>query len=195
MANDAGNVVVGANGKVWVAEIDATAPDDVTTNMDNIAGWTEMGFISEDGATFTEGKDITDVGAWQSFYPIRRIVTGRNVQVSFALREWKRATVEFALGGVVAPNGVGEFTYTPPSPDDLTEKSVVLEWFDGTKSYRIYMPRGIVSDNVETNLVRTGAADLPVTFSATDPGTDELGDPISIYTLFTDDPSFEFASS
>ena len=194
MANDAGNVVVGSNGKVWVAEIDATAPDDVATSMDSISGWTEMGFISEDGATFTEGKDITDILAWQSFYPIRRIITARNITVSFALREWKRATVEFALGGTVATNGA-EFTYSPPSPEDLTEKSLVLEWFDGDKSYRVYMPRGIVSENVETNLVRTGAADLPVTFAATDPGTDELGDPLDIYTMFTDDPSFEFASS
>lgn len=194
MANEAANVVVGSNGKVWVAEIDATAPDDVASAMDDIAGWTEMGFISEEGATFTEGKEITDILAWQSFYQIRRIVNARNVTVAFALREWKRATVEFALGGTVADNG-GEFVYTPPSPEELSEKSLVLEWFDGDKSYRLYMPRGIVSENVETTLTRTAAADLPVTFAATDPGADELGDPIPIYTLFTDDPSFEFASS
>lgn len=190
MGNDASQVVVGANGKVWVAPSDATGPDDVGTAMDTLTGWIDLGFVSEDGATFTEGKDITDIGAWQSFYPIRKIVTGRTATVSFALRQWSKDTVEFALGGSVVENGLDEFTYTPPSPEELDERSVALEWFDGTKSYRLYIPKGIVSDNVETNLVRTSAADLPVTFAATDPGVDESGDALPAYTLFTDDPSF-----
>ena len=183
MANEAANVVVGANGSVFVADLEATAPDDVGTPLGS--EWTEMGFISEDGATFTEGKDVTDINAWQSFYPIRRIITGRTVTVAFALREWSTATVEFALGGTVSDNG-GEFTYTPPSPEDLSEKQLVLDWQDGEKNYRLWIPRGIVSESVETNLTRTGAADLAVTFAATDPGTED-----SIYTLFTDDPAFE----
>jgi len=192
MTNDASQVVVGANGIVWVGAITATAPTDATTTMD--ADWTDLGFVSEDGATFTEGKDITDIGAWQSFYPIRRIITGRSVQVSFAIRQWNKDTVEFALGGTVETN-TGEFMYTPPSPEEFDERSLTLEWFDGTKSYRLYMPKGIVSESVETNLVRTGAADLPVTFAASDPGVDINDDPISIYTLFTDDPAFAAASS
>lgn len=184
---DSSQVVVGANGQVYVAPTSETAPDDVGTAL--AGAWQELGFVSEDGATFTEGKDITDINAWQSFYPVRRIITARNVTVSFALHEWSAANIEFALGGAVTDNG-DEFVYTPPSPDDLDERSLVLQWQDSTKNYRLYIPRGIVSENVEVNLTRTGAADLPITFAATDPGTDGLGGTLDIYTLFTDDPAF-----
>lgn len=185
VANDATEVVVGANGRVWVASTTSDAPTDVAAAMTTLTGdWTDLGYISEDGATFTEGKEITDINAWQSFYPIRRIITARSVAVSFALRQWSRETIEFALGGTVAANTT-EWKYTPPAPEALDERSITLEWEDGTKSYRLYIPRGIVSENVETQLVRTAAADLAITFAATDPGVG-----VDIYTLFTDDPAF-----
>jgi hypothetical protein len=87
-----------------------------------------------------------------------------------------------------------EFVYVPPSPELIDERSVVIDWQDGEKSYRLYIPRGIVSENVEVNLTRSGAADLPITFAATDPGSDESG-PLDIYTLFTDDPAFAAVGS
>jgi len=184
IGNHAEYVVVAGSGKVYVGPTTATAPTNVAGALVLTAGnWSELGFISEDGATFTEGKDVTDINAWQSFYPVRKMVTGRTVEISFALREFNKRAVEFALGGTASINAA-EWKYTPPSPTDLSIKSLVLEWTDGTKGYRLYVPNGIVTEAVETNLTRTSAADLPVTFSATDPGTG------NIYTLFTNDISF-----
>lgn len=184
MPNNANNVIVAGNGKVYVAATSTPAPTNFTTalNAAFLAG--ELGFISEEGATFTESKDVTDINAWQSFYAIRKIVTSRNVEVSFALREWNKRTVEFALGGTVAVNAA-EWSYTPPAPETLAEKSLVLEWLDGSKGYRLYFPRGIVTEAVESTLTRTSAADLPITFGAIDPGTGA-----SIYKLFTNDVAF-----
>lgn len=187
MSNDAAQVVVGANGSVWVAATAGDAPTDVASPLSG--DWTDLGLISEDGATFTEGKDVTDIAAWQSFYPIRRIITGRSVQVSFSLRQWNRDTVEFALGGTVSDN-TGEYIYTPPAPEEFDERSLALEWTDGTKAYRLYLPIGVVSEAVAISLVRTSAADLPVTFAASDPGAGN-----DVYTLFTDDPAFAAVSS
>lgn len=187
MANDADNIVIGSSGSVWVASTSAQAPTTAGTALGG--GWTDLGFVSEDGATFTQGMDITDIGAWQSFFPVRRIITARSVQVAFALREWKEATLEFALGGTVAANS-DEFKYTPPDPEDFDQRSLCLEWADGTKAYRLYIPVGIVSEAVETTLARTAAADLPVTFAASDPGAGK-----SIYTLFIDDSNFTATSS
>jgi hypothetical protein len=179
--NQSTQVVVGANGTVWVCPYNtAVAPTDSTAAPNTV--FENVGFISEDGATFTEGKDITDINAWQSFFPIRRLVTGRSVQVSFALREWNRRTIQFALGGTVSGTAPGPYTYTPPSPSALQVKALILDWVDGAKNYRLYIPQGIVSEAVETTLARTAAADLPVTFAAQDPGSG------SIYTLFTNDP-------
>jgi hypothetical protein len=190
MTNRSDQVVVGASGQVWAGPTNAVAPTQVTTAMQTVdTDWINLGFISEDGATFSEGKDIADIGAWQSFYPIRRVITARTVAVSFALRQWSKFTVEFALGGLVEVNAA-EYLYTPPAPETLSEKSLTLEWADGVKKYRLYIPKGIVSETVETNLTRTAAADLPVTFVATDPGAG-----VDIYTLFTNDPAFSAASS
>ena len=180
---NAAQVVVGANGDVYVADTTATAPTNATSAP--AAGFLKLGFVSEDGATFTEGKDVTDINAWQSFYPIRRLVTGRSVQVSFALREFSKRNVQFALGGTVTGDeGVGPYTYVPPAPEALGEKSLILDWADGSKKYRLYIPKGIVSEAVEISLTRTASSDLPVTFAASDPGGG------AIYTLFTTDPAF-----
>lgn len=185
MAN-ASQVVVGANGKVWVADIGTSAPTDATSAL--AAGWTDLGYVSEDGATFSEGKDITDIGAWQSFYPIRYIINSRQVTLSFTLRQWNNVTVEFALGGTIT-GGPSAFTYTPPSPETLDLRQMALEWTDGAKSYRLYVRRGLVSETVETQLIRTDAANLPITFSAMDPGSGT-----AVYSLFTNDTNFALSS-
>lgn len=182
MPNNANNVIVAGDGKVYVGPTSTPAPSNYTTALN--AGFLELGFISEEGATFTESKDITDINAWQSFYPIRKLVTSRNVQIAFALREWNKRVIEFALGGTVTTNAA-EWKYTPPTPSATGVKSLVLEWLDGSKGYRLYFPQGIVTEAVESTLTRTASADLPVTFSAIDPGTGT-----NIYTLFTNDVAF-----
>jgi len=180
--NNANNVIVAGSGTVYVGPTTTPAPTNIATALN--AGFNELGFVSEEGATFTESKDITDINAWQSFYAIRKIVNSRSVQVSFALREYNKRTIEFALGGTVSVSG-SEWTYVPPLPSATSEVSLVLAWLDGTKSYRLYFPRGIVTEAVESNLTRTAAADLPVTFTAVDPGGST-----KIYTLFTNDVAF-----
>lgn len=185
MPNNANNVVVAASGKIYAGPTSTPAPTNFTTALN--AGFLEMGFVSEEGATFTEGRDITDISAWQSFYPLRKIITGRTVSVSFALREFNKRAIEFALGGTVSINSA-EWKYVPPVPDALSAKSFVMEWTDSfpiAKGYRLYIPVCIVTEAVESTLSRTAAADLPITIEATDPGTGT-----NIYTLFTNDLSF-----
>ncbi len=183
MPNDATETVIASNGQVYVAPVTTVqVPDDVGTALG--ADWVELGFVSEEGATFSQGQDITDINAWQSFYPVRRVVSSRTVTVAFELLQWNEDTLEFALGGNVTSGGGGEYVFVPPAPEDLIEHSVVVAWQDGTKDYRLYIPRGIVSENVDITLSRTDAAGLPLTFAATDPGSDD------IYTLFTNDTAF-----
>lgn len=176
-------IVVAGTGKVWVAATTATMPTDATTAL--AAGWTDLGYTSEDGVTFTDSKDIADVGAWQSFYPVRKIVTGKQATVAFALRQWNKDTVPLAFGGgTISAAGAGK-KYTPPSPDTIDSRAIVIEWTDGTKHYRLLVPNGLVQEAVETNLTRTAAGDLPITFAATPASASAAA-----YTLFTDDPSF-----
>lgn len=188
--NSADEILVGANGAIWIGEKDSEdLPDDVATDIDDDS-FTNLGFVSEEGAKFLNGKTVTGIPVWQSFYDARKIVSARVSSIAFALRQWSGETVPFALGGgVIETNGEDEFVYTPPQPEDIDEHSLILEYEDGDKKYRIVFPRGLVTENVESQIVRTAAADLPIVFEALSDGTT---DP---FTIYTNDPSFEAAAS
>lgn len=180
MANNADQIVVASNGTVYVGETSASAPTDATSSL---SGFTELGFVTEDGVTFTDSKTNEPINVWQSFYPVRRVVTEKEATVTFSLRQWNNTTIPLAFGGGTI-SGTGPFTYTPPAPEDLDERSLVVDWQDGEKSYRLYFGKGMVTEAVETNLTRTGSAVLPITFSVTPAAGD---DP---YLLFVDDDEF-----
>lgn len=183
MSKTADEIVVGANGSVYLAPVGTTEPADISASWP--AGWTDLGFTSEDGVTINDSKEITDIPVWQLFYAARKIVTAKDLQISFALRQFNGVNVEFAFGGgLVSVDGTGKYRYTPPAPEDIDERALGIEWLDGDKTYRWIIPRGLIVDDVETNIVRTAAADLPITFGI-------IGEAdVDPWVLLTDDPSF-----
>lgn len=188
MPKDTDQIVVGANGTVRVAPLGTTQPADIDAAF--AAGWTDLGFTSEDGVTITDSKTLETIPVWQLFYPARRIVTERDFTVAFTLRQFSGAQVEFAFGGgSVSADGAGKFRYTPPAPETLDERMLSVEWLDGDTTFRLIIPKGMVTENVETKLVRTAAADLPITFGVI--GDDAISAP---WYLLTDDPSFAEAT-
>ena len=179
MTLDTDELVVGSNGRVWVAPLTATLPTDSDTALQD--PWADLGYLTEDGATFTYSRTVESIRSWQSFDPTRRIVTERTVSLAFTMQQWNTATLKFALGGgTISLNG-GEYTFTPPDPEDLDLRSLVLEYTDGIKDYRLVFPQGMVTSNVETQIVRNAEAQLPITFDA----IPEAGSPV--YTLITND--------
>ncbi len=180
--NESGEIVVGANGSVFVAALGVAAPTNATTAL--ASGWIDMGFVSENGATFTDSRTVTPIPVWQSFYPPRRIITERDAMVEFVLRQWNTATLRLAFGGGDITGTAPNFTYTPPDPSELDERQMCLDWQDGARSFRLYIGKGMVTDNVATNIVRTAAADLPIVFGVT---PDSGDDP---YEIFIHDPAF-----
>lgn len=184
MAKDVDEIVVGANGTVRTAPVGTAAPADEVAAP--VAAWIDLGYTSEDGVTFTDAKTLEPIPVWQLFNPARRIVTEREVTVAFTLRQWNVQTVPFALGGgAVTEPTPGHYKYTPADPEDIDEKALMIDWQDGTKHYRLIVVRGMVSESVETQIVRTAAADLPVTFMVN--GVDSG----AAWYLLTDDPAFE----
>lgn len=185
MPQDPDEVVVAANGQIYVAPVGSVAPVDIATAW---AGtWIDLGYATEDGVTFTDGKTITDIPAWQSFYPIRKIVTGKNTTIAFVLQQWNENSVKLAFGGGVITTTAGppaHYLYTPPDPEDVDERAVGIEWVDGTKIYRLVIPRATVTDDVSTQLIRTGAAELPISMGI-------VGDAgVTPWILRTNDPAF-----
>ena len=180
---DVDEIVVGANGTVWTAPVGTVAPAD--QDAVPAAAWLDLGYVSEDGVTFRDAKTLEIIPVWQLFHPARRIVTARDTNLEFVLRQWGKDQVPFAFGGgaVTSPT-VGNFKYTPPSPEEINERALMVDWADGTKNYRLVVIRGMVTDEVSTNLVRSAAADLPIAFGV---NGSEAGDP---WYLLTDDPAF-----
>ena len=178
-------IVVGANGSIYAAPVGSAVPADVSAALD--PEWVDLGYVTEDGVSWTDGKSIQSVRAWQSFYDIRRIIESREGSLGFGLMEWKGGNVQLAFGGGEVTETAldsGLYEYTPPDPANIDERALAVEWQDGAKNYRLICLKGMVSDNVETNIVRTGASVLPITFAF-------LGqDGVAVFRFQTDDPAF-----
>lgn len=171
MALSSEEVFVAGGGHVYIATIGTTAPTDTTTAW--AAGWAELGYTTDAGVVITPGQTITDIPAWQSRYPVRRIVTAETFDVEFGLLQWNTDTLSLAFRG---GTWVGD-TYTPGAAGTVDERALGIEAIDGDKIARIIVPRGMVTDVGGINMVRTGANPIPITFSAL---ADETDDPFTI---------------
>lgn len=176
-------IVVGANGSLYVGPVGSTVPASISVALG--ADWTELGFTTEDGVKWVDGKTLKSIRAWQSFYDLRRIVEAKQGSLAFQLLQWNGDNVRFGFGGgTVTESAPGEYRFVPPDAAFIDERALAIEWQDGDKDYRLIFPKGMVSENVETNIVRSDAALLPITFSL-------LGEEgVEPFILDTDDPAF-----
>lgn len=166
MALDASELIVAGNGNVYIAPINTPLPDsiaDVPGSLD--AAFAQFGYTTEDGAKFTDSKDVNKVYPWQSFYPVRTHITQRSAMVEFTLMQWNTDTVDFAFGGgQMVVTDAGNFRYSPPSPETLDERTLVISALDGERAFAIVIPRGFVTSNTESTFAKTGPALLPISF-------------------------------
>jgi len=177
-------VRIGADAQLYVAPVSTTEPTNVTSSL-NAAFSSALGYISEDGISLTDGKTITPIGAMQSFYAVRQLVTGKEFSVAFTLLQTNRDTFETAFGGGTwTDQGSGKTKYSPPDPSEILEWCLVADWQDGDISNRLVVPRTSNISPVTMQLARTSAASLPVTLSLLAPN--EGSDP---WYVLTDDPA------
>lgn len=180
-------ITVGANGTVRVAPTTTAEPADIAAAY--AATWVDLGYLDENGVKFSDQKKVTDIPVWQLFYPARKIVESRDFSAMLTLRQFSGVQVELAFGGgAVTTDGAGKYRYRPPSPETIDNRKLAVDWIDGTHNYRLIIPNGMVSDNVDVEVARTKAIDLPITFSII--GQDSI-DP---FYILTDDPSWTLSS-
>lgn len=170
MGRTVDDIVVGADGSILVAPVGTEPPAGITDPWGD--GWVDLGYASDDGAKFTDSKTLTDIPVWQLFYPARKIISARDFNVDFALRQFDGETVKLGFGGGDIATIDGGFRYTPPSPSFIDERALGLEWLDGDKVFRLVLPKGLVTSNVETEVKRSAASDLPITFGVIGSDTD-----------------------
>jgi len=183
-----GQTLIGANGTVYVGTPGATitAPTSEASAVDS--DMIQVGFISEDGVLFRDSKDMGELKAWQTPYAVRRFVTGRNFEAEFSMEQWNWHTIPFAFGGgTLTEPTAGHYKYVPPDAGDIDPRALIIDWNDGTRLYRLWVPQGIVTAPVEVNIKRDEGAMFPVVFGAIFDGTNNP------FELFTDDVAFEAA--
>lgn len=155
------NILVGSNGTVRAAPVGTVVPTDLTTAY--AAAWLDLGYLGEDGVTFDPSMDVNEIMAWQDFYPVRRVVTARGLDIGLPLLEWSRTTVPLALGGGVVTSAAGVHKYEPAEPETIDERALAIEWADGTRQYRWHIARVMVTELPSFNVQRTDPAALEIT--------------------------------
>jgi hypothetical protein len=159
MALEPTHVVVAGTGAVYVAPENTPAPVD----LDPLASpWEDLGFVNEDGVTFTFSREQEDVNAWQSAEPVRVLVTNEPKTIAFNLLEFDRESVLLAFHGGSFSGSAAPFTYTPPAPGTSDIRALVVDGVDGGTTFRFYFPRVQLNGDVGFQLVRTAAVELTI---------------------------------
>lgn len=185
MPQNADELVVAARGDISIAPVGTDLPTDLGA-LD--PAFVTLGYTSEEGVTFTYSESREEIMAWQRATAVRRIVTARDLTTAYQLEQWNQDTFALAFGGGEwSEPSPGVHRYDPPDDDDpLAEYCQVIDFHDGDRHSRVVIEKGGVSEDVETSLVRTSAALLPVSFKAL-AGDQEEGAP---WFFLGDDPAF-----
>lgn len=158
---DVTKVRVALTGKVWVADLGATVPADI--NAAPNASWTDLGYTTEDGITFSLEQQTQDIPGWQSLEPLRIIVTAEPKSFAFTLRQLEKATWTTTFGGSVT-GSAGNWTWSPPSPGVQTQKMYLLEFEDGSLDYRFIYRNCQQQGAREMVFNRSDAVNLPLEY-------------------------------
>lgn len=162
MPLDAERLNIAARGDLYVAPVGTTMPADVTASLN--AAFRSVGYLNEDGATLSDSKNRDPIMAWQAFRPIAYVNTDVETTLACTLRQWDNVTVPLAFGGgTITSPSAGVYRYAPPAPEFIDERAAVLEWVQDTYKWRLCMTRVMLTESVETQLVRTSPGDLPIT--------------------------------
>jgi hypothetical protein len=169
---DGTQVVVAGFQRLLVAAVGSDFPEGIGTEPD--ADWTDLGYTTEDGITFSFGLDTDDLMTSQSLDPVRKLTTARPKTVAGSLRQFNRDTLTLALGGGTWTGDDDEgWEFHPALSSFIDERAVIVEFADGDKRARFCGRRTMVSEAVEFTLVNTAGVAFPLTFSvlAAEPDT------------------------
>lgn len=187
MALDPTEIVVAGIGFVYLAPVGTDFPAfdvDPTT-----AGFTELGYITPDGAKYSFKRDVADIEAWQSLDPVRKVVKKLPKTIGFALQQSNTETLVLALGGGTVTEDTGVFTYEPPAVSSVDERAMIVEYIDDDVKFRWYYFRSQNDAGVDFNPTRGKEVAFQIEMSVLTP----VGGGIPFY-FETNSPAFSVAS-
>jgi hypothetical protein len=144
MSLDASKVRSAVTGAISKGLTSATAP---TGTAGAVTGFTDLGYISEDGVEITipDAGDSTPIKAWQNGTTVRvvRSPSEDSPTWHFTMLETKLETVQTYFGVTVTQTATeGSFQYTVSARG---HDSYVVDVVDGAELIRDYIPYGIVT--------------------------------------------------
>lgn len=168
MANTATNVTAGkpkVGGAISVAALGTTLPTDASTAL--AAGFTSLGYCSEDGLTNANTRSSTDIKAWGGDI-VLSVQDEKTDTFSFTLIEALNVDVlkQFYGASNVSGSLAAGITVNVNS-NELTEQSWVIEMvMRGNAVKRIVIPAGKITATEDINYTDNEVSGLGVTITA-----------------------------
>lgn len=148
MANNKDLVIIGANGKGYVADVATTAPTGDPTSQALPAAFTagDLGYLHTDGLEADVDEDRQEFQAWGSLGPIASQITKRTRTFVLSALE-TNAIVVGLYDGVAAPtpDATGLIEYSIVDNPDQDIRAWVFDTFNGGKWVRYYVPQGEIT--------------------------------------------------
>jgi hypothetical protein len=183
MPQDQAQARAAIGGKFLSAPLGTAAPASVIAAFG--AGWVDLGYMNEDGPTFREGRESEEFKGWPGPYVLRRLLTGKSLQMVTPLLQWNKDTiVEAFAGGAIT--GVGDaIKFTPPAIGTLRQRALALEWTDGTLIYRWIVLKAVPGlEDLEISFNSNTLSELPITWGI------EVTSGVDPWYFLTNDPAY-----
>lgn len=166
MPNDNTQVRVGVTGKLYVAAVGTTFPASTAAAW---TGFVDLGYLNDPGPMMTPSVATNDIMAWQAFFPVRTVNTGRTMEWKFGLLQTTGTNLKLAFGGgTITSLGGGDYKYDPPAPGTVDERALGLEITDGSIVQRWLLDRAILSNINDLKADKANSIMYEVAFRALD---------------------------
>lgn len=168
MANPtAANVAVGkprATGGVYAGATSATLPTNATASVHT--SLTALGYVSEDGLTFTRNGDQSPIRAWGGDR-VRVLKTTDDVTLNWTFIETNVDVLGevFGSANVAFSDAYGGRKVTITA-SDLDNRAYVFDMLDGDTAIRVVVPNGKLDGNVEVTFTDGEPVSFPATLNA-----------------------------
>lgn len=144
--NQTANVSVGKGSSgayAWIAPYGATLPTDNTSTVDT--AFKVLGFISEDGITFSDSFDSTTHSDMNG----DTVATSAGAVEKTASMKWlelKKATLDIVYGAENVKDADGTIEYTDKGPDQTLWSMVFDFVLGGSRKWRVIVPQCKLSE-------------------------------------------------
>lgn len=163
------NVLVGipdVSGGLWVSDLvsETSALPTADTELET-AGFTAVGFISEDGITEANERDTEKVKAWGGD-TVRILQNEHNITYTFTFLEMGNPEVLALLFGADNVVTSGDTVTIKKNAQILEHKTFVIEVLDGDKKIRLVIPDGQITETGERQFSHNAVLQVEVTIEA-----------------------------